>query len=60
MSYFTSSKYERMMTRVPKPLQEGSKPAPPSAIPAMDANALVKAVCVPAIGMYAGEYLWRC
>ena len=32
----------------------------PSAIPVMDANALVKAVCVPAIGMCAGEYLWRC
>lgn len=27
MSYFTSSKYERMMTRIPKPLAE--KKAPP-------------------------------
>lgn len=27
MSYFTSSKYERMMNRIPRPLREGSKPA---------------------------------
>ena len=29
MSYFTSSKYERMMNRIPRPLREGSKPALP-------------------------------
>lgn len=29
MSYFTSSKYERMMNRIPRPLRDGSKPALP-------------------------------
>lgn len=28
MSYFTSSKYERLMTQIPKPLQDTSKPVP--------------------------------
>lgn len=33
MSYFTSSKYERMMNRIPRPLREGSKPALPKCHP---------------------------
>lgn len=33
MSYFTTSKYERMMTRVPKPLREDRKPVLPKCHP---------------------------